>query len=192
MSYIIPEAQTGFISRRRIADNIILAHELVKSYSGKHISLRCMIKVELQKSYDSVEWAYREHILEGLVFPDKFIKWLMSCVRTVNHTILHNGKTIQPFNALKDKRFKYHPRCGKLHITHLSYADDLVLFARGDTELVKRLHACFLTFSATFGLQANLAISAIYSRGMENKVKEEDDSQCVSAFFYRTTPCIFL
>ncbi|XP_070042550.1 uncharacterized protein [Nicotiana tomentosiformis] len=38
MNCIISEAQAGFSPRRRIADNIILAHELVKSYNRKHIS----------------------------------------------------------------------------------------------------------------------------------------------------------
>lgn len=55
MSYIISEAQAGFVPGRGIADNIVLAHELVKSYNRKHISPRCMIKVDIQKAYDSVE-----------------------------------------------------------------------------------------------------------------------------------------
>lgn len=50
MNCIISEAQAGFSPRRRIADNIILAHELVKSYNRKHISPRCMIKVDIQKA----------------------------------------------------------------------------------------------------------------------------------------------
>ncbi|XP_075080266.1 secreted RxLR effector protein 78-like [Nicotiana tabacum] len=104
MSFIISEAQAGFIPGRRIADNIILAHELVKSYSRKHISPRCMIKVDLQKAYDSVEWAYLEQVLEGLAFPEKFTKWIMVCVRTVNYTILLNGETVEPFNAVRGLR----------------------------------------------------------------------------------------
>lgn len=30
------------------------------------------------------------------------------------------------------QEFNYHPRCGKLKITHLAFADDLMLMARGD------------------------------------------------------------
>ncbi|XP_019242206.1 PREDICTED: uncharacterized protein LOC109222291 [Nicotiana attenuata] len=44
----------------KIADNIILAHELVKAYTRKHISDRCMIKIDLQKACDSVEWSFLE------------------------------------------------------------------------------------------------------------------------------------
>ncbi|XP_070031346.1 uncharacterized protein [Nicotiana tomentosiformis] len=71
MNHIISDSQAGFIPGRRIADNIILAHELDKSYNMKHISPRCMIKVDLQKAYDSVEWIYLEQVLEGLAFPEK-------------------------------------------------------------------------------------------------------------------------
>uniref|UniRef100_A0A0V0I001 Putative ovule protein n=1 Tax=Solanum chacoense TaxID=4108 RepID=A0A0V0I001_SOLCH len=38
ISSVIREAQSGFIPGRKIADNIILATELVKAYQRKHIS----------------------------------------------------------------------------------------------------------------------------------------------------------
>ncbi|XP_019252765.1 PREDICTED: uncharacterized protein LOC109231561 [Nicotiana attenuata] len=63
---IISEAQERFIPGRKIADNIILAHELVKAYRRKHISPRCMMKVDMMKAYDSVEWVYLEQLLEYL------------------------------------------------------------------------------------------------------------------------------
>ncbi|XP_070026605.1 uncharacterized protein [Nicotiana sylvestris] len=87
MAYIISEAHAGFIPGRKIADNIILAHELIKSDGRKHISPRCMIKVDLQKAYDLLEWIYLEQVMEGLKFPKKFI-----------------GESVAPFNAAKGLR----------------------------------------------------------------------------------------
>ncbi|KAH0683028.1 hypothetical protein KY289_020780 [Solanum tuberosum] len=52
---VISEAQSGFIPGRKIANNIILATELVKDYQRKNTSPRCMIKIDLQKAYDSVQ-----------------------------------------------------------------------------------------------------------------------------------------
>ena len=40
---IICDSQAGFIPGRKIADNIVLAHELVKVYTRKHISPRSML-----------------------------------------------------------------------------------------------------------------------------------------------------
>ena len=52
---IICDSQARFIPGRKIVDNIVLAHELVKAYTRKHISPRSMLKIDLQKAYDSVE-----------------------------------------------------------------------------------------------------------------------------------------
>ena len=150
----ICDSQAGFIPGRKIADNIVLAHELVKAYTRKHISPRSMLKIDLQKAYDSVEWDYLEQVMFGLGFPEMFVQWIMKCVKIVNYSIVVNGQTSQSFEAAKglrqgdlmspflfaiameylsrllkglkeDKQFKYHPRCSKLDITHLCIADDL-------------------------------------------------------------------
>ncbi|XP_019265554.1 PREDICTED: uncharacterized protein LOC109243113 [Nicotiana attenuata] len=71
------------------------------------------------------------------------------------------------------KEYKFHPRCGKLNITHLSFADDLLMFARGDSKSVQTLHTCFKQFSAASGLLANLTKSAIYFGGVALNVKVE-------------------
>lgn len=65
-----------------------------------------------------------------------------------------------------DKRFKFHPRCSKLNITHLSFADDLLLFAKGDLASISALNQCFDQFSLASGLQANLAKSFLYFGGV--------------------------
>ncbi|XP_070029243.1 uncharacterized protein [Nicotiana sylvestris] len=80
---IITESQSRFIPGRKVADNLIMAHELVKTYTRKHISPRCMIKVDMQKAYDTVDWRFLEKMLVELHFPQKFIRWVMECVTTV-------------------------------------------------------------------------------------------------------------
>ncbi|KAH0701659.1 hypothetical protein KY285_015937 [Solanum tuberosum] len=104
MPSIICEAQAGFIPGRRICDNIILAQELVQAYIRKHISARCMIKIDLQKAYDSVEWIYLEQVLEELCFPAQFRRWIMQCVTTVNYTVLVNGAPTDSFDVAKGLR----------------------------------------------------------------------------------------
>ncbi|XP_069143402.1 uncharacterized protein [Solanum lycopersicum] len=57
---IICDSQAGFVPGRKIADNLVLAHELVKAYTRKHMSPRSMLKIDMQKAYDLVEWDYLE------------------------------------------------------------------------------------------------------------------------------------
>ncbi|XP_056695658.1 uncharacterized protein [Spinacia oleracea] len=70
---MISNAQSGFIPGRNISDNILLASELVKCYSRKYISPRCMIKVDLKKAYDSIEWPFLKQMLQELGFLSKFV-----------------------------------------------------------------------------------------------------------------------
>ena len=63
---VICDSQAGFIPGRKISDNMLLVHELVKADTRKHISPRSMVKIDLQKAYDSVEWAFLEQVMFGL------------------------------------------------------------------------------------------------------------------------------
>nr|XP_016450082.1 PREDICTED: uncharacterized protein LOC107774930 [Nicotiana tabacum] len=67
---IIYDAQATFITGRKISDNIILAHELVKDYGRKNASPEYMVNIDLQKAYDSVELPYLKQVMSELGFPD--------------------------------------------------------------------------------------------------------------------------
>ncbi|XP_015081362.1 uncharacterized protein LOC107024978 [Solanum pennellii] len=166
----ICDSQAGFIPGRKIFDNILLAHELVKAYTRKHISPRSMLKVDLQKAYDSVEWEFLEQSTQsfdaakGLRQGDPMSPFLFAIAMEYLSRLLKGLKD--------DKAFKYHPKCSKLDITHLCFADDLLLFSRGDLESVKAIQMCFSQFSQASGLQANLNKSSIYCGGVQMEVRQ--------------------
>lgn len=104
MHTIICDSQARFIPGRKIADNIIFTHELVKTYTRKNVSPRSMLKINLQKTYDSAEWTYLEQVMTELGFPNLFTQWVMTCVKTVSYAIIVNGQTSQVFPASKGLR----------------------------------------------------------------------------------------
>lgn len=70
---VISEHQSAFVPGRLIFDNIMLSQELIKGYTRKQISPRCMVKVDIQKAYDSVEWVFLQQMLSELGFPHRYI-----------------------------------------------------------------------------------------------------------------------
>ncbi|XP_059315533.1 uncharacterized protein LOC132066187 [Lycium ferocissimum] len=173
---VITDTQSGFIPGRKVADNVILAHELVKAYTRKHLLSRCMIKVDLQKAYDTVDWGYLEQVLECLGFPYKFIGWVMECVKTVNYSIIINREPTQPFDTARGLRQGdlMSPFLFVVVMEYLSRClDDLLMFAKGDPRLVALLHEQFQIFSAASGLQANMSKSVVYYGGVSDAVKHE-------------------
>ncbi|XP_019235766.1 PREDICTED: uncharacterized protein LOC109216090 [Nicotiana attenuata] len=73
----------------------------------------------------------------------------------------------------KESTFQYHPRCKKLGITHMSFADDLLLFAKGDLESITAMFQYFSQFSEASGLQANLGKSSVYFGGVKQEMKKQ-------------------
>ncbi|XP_073121801.1 uncharacterized protein [Henckelia pumila] len=70
--------------------------------------------------------------------------------------------------------FKYHPRCLPLCITHLSYADDLLLFTLGDRLSTSLMFECLTRFGDMLGVKVNLEKSNIYLAGMN-----ADEKDCI-------------
>lgn len=51
---IISNVQSTFIPGRLLAENVLLAIELVQSYDWKSITKRCILKVDLKKAFDTI------------------------------------------------------------------------------------------------------------------------------------------
>ena len=58
--------------------------------------------------------------------------------------------------------FKFHPRCSKLKLNHLVFADGLMLFCKGDMQSIQTLYQGVQLFSSSSGLVANYSKSGFY------------------------------
>lgn len=67
---------------------------------------------------------------------------------------------------LKENMFHYHPKCKKVGLIHLCFADDLLLFTRGDITSIQQLLDVLDKFAAASRLRANKHKSNIYFGGV--------------------------
>lgn len=64
--------------------------------------------------------------------------------------------------AVTPMGFKYHWKCKDLELTHLFYADDVLLFSIGDIGSVSHLMDCVKKFAVSSGLHPSLTKSTVF------------------------------
>lgn len=199
---LIDSSQAAFVKNRSMIENIFLVQELVRKYARKRSSPRCMLKIDLHKAYDSISWDFLEWMIQSLGFPQQFCNWIMECVSTASFSIVLNGSIYGHFNGQRgirqgdplspylfvlcmeylsrdlkgltnDASFHMHPACTHDHITHLAFADDILLFCRGDMSSIRGLMKCLDHFHSVSGLLINKDKSALFSAGMSPHAVQE-------------------
>ncbi|XP_074300309.1 uncharacterized protein LOC141631549 [Silene latifolia] len=153
------------------------------------------MKVDLRKAYDSIEWQFVEGMLVALEFPRTMINWIMQCLTSPYYSLALNGNQFGFFKGRRGLRqgdpmssllfticleyftrilsvvtqrpdLRFHPMCRKLGLSHLAFADNLLLFCRGDLASVRVLMRAFLSFSEASGLRMNQDKSEMYMHGI--------------------------
>lgn len=145
--------------------NVLLVQELVNGYGRKHLSPRCAIKIDRRKAFDSIDWSFLFDMLVTLNFPAQFIRWIDGCITTPKFSISINGGLMGYFEGQKGLRqgdplspclfvivmevlsqmlnvaasrkfFDFHPKCKRIGLSHLVFADDLLIFTKGNLSSV--------------------------------------------------------
>ncbi|XP_057953981.1 uncharacterized protein LOC131148278 [Malania oleifera] len=89
---IIDPAQAAFIQKGSMVENIYMMQELIRGYARKRVSPRCLLKVDLRKAYDTIDWSFISDLLKHLKFPPMMIRWIMKCISTTTFSVSLNGR----------------------------------------------------------------------------------------------------
>lgn len=73
----------------------------------------------------------------------------------------------------KRREFKFHPRCVALAINHLIFANDLMLFSKGDVQSTMLLKRTLKAFTATSRLEASHAKSVVYFGNVKEEIQNK-------------------
>ena len=76
---VISPTQSAFMPGRLITDNIVVAYECFHTIKNKREGL-CVIKLDMHKAYDRVEWPFLKEIMLRLGFCQEWVNFIMQCV----------------------------------------------------------------------------------------------------------------
>ncbi|XP_072061976.1 uncharacterized protein [Arachis hypogaea] len=143
-------------------------------------------KIDLEKAYDRVDWRFLEATLVRFGFPKATINLILNCVTSSSLAVLWNGNRLQNFNPKRGLRqgdpmspylfvlcmemlacFISHRVSQGLwnpvavsrngpRLSHLMFADDLLLFCKASKAQVIEVMHCLDLFSRASGLKVNL------------------------------------
>ncbi|XP_037497847.1 secreted RxLR effector protein 78-like [Jatropha curcas] len=77
-------------------------HYLKRKTQGKMGKI--VLKIDTSKAYDRVEWEFLQGMMTRLGFSKNFIDLVMTCVTTVEYTILQDGKELSLVNPKRGLR----------------------------------------------------------------------------------------
>lgn len=188
----ISNSQSAFIPGRSLAENVLLATELVEGYKWKTISKMAMLKVDLQKDFDTVNWKFVTSTLHALGFPVSFINLISQCILTTMFSISINGDLCGYFKGTRELRqgdplspylfvlimeffcrmlnesysagkIGFHPKADNPQVTHLAFADDIMVFFDGEKKSLENIAKTLHDFSLWSGLLMNRSKTDLFT-----------------------------
>lgn len=202
---VISNAQSAFIPGRLLLENVLMATELVQGYNWKSISKRSMLKVDLKKAFDSVNWDFLVLILQTLGFPPSFVNLIYQCISTTRFSVSINGElcgyfkgtrgmrqgdplspylfvlAMEVFSQMLYKEFDsdqigYHPTAINPQVTHLAFADDIMIFFDGEYGSLRHISATLETFATWSDLSMNRNKTELFTAGLNTVESTEINS----------------
>ncbi|XP_028778230.1 uncharacterized protein LOC114734750 [Neltuma alba] len=168
MNDLISPFQASFIKGRHIQDNIIIGQEIMHTMKkNKNKKGLMAMKIDLEKAYDRIRWDFLQQVLEETGMDSRSINLIMSCVTSVSYNVLWNDAVNEgkwrPIKVTKNGP----------GISHLLFADDLLLFGVATERQAHCMMECLQNFSRASGELVNKSKSSLtFSPKVDRTIKE--------------------
>ncbi|XP_042006110.1 uncharacterized protein LOC121754885 [Salvia splendens] len=162
-----------------------MIHDIGRKILKRAPSPNLALKLDMAKAYDRVQWPFLLMVLERMGFPSGWVSMIRRCISSCWFLVLVNGSPAGFFQSTRglrqgdplspslfvlaadylsrslDRLVDSHPDMAyravrsSPTISHLSYADDIIIFTRAHREAVERLAHCLDHYSAVSGQMVN-------------------------------------
>jgi len=185
--------QHAFLKGRNIHDAVASTQECLHSMSV-HNSNATIMKIDLQKAFDVLDWGYLQSLLAKIDLNSGPIRWIMARIENINYAVLINGCP-SPFfrverglrqgcplspllfilaidalslhinRAVAVKEYIPVKICKQIYISHNLFVDDVLLFAMLSKVTWLCIKSIMDRFQKASGLAINKAKSILYHNG---------------------------
>lgn len=171
-----------------------------------------LLKLDLEKAYDRIRWDFLEDTLIAAQLPQNWRDWIMTCVKGPSMTVLWNGEKTDPFTPSRGLRqgdplspylfvLCLERLCHQIEfsvaqkdwkpislsrggpkLSHVCFADDLILFAEASVAQIKIIRKVLEKFCLASGQKVSLEKSKIFfsdnvSRDLASLISNESGIQ---------------
>ena len=90
LAKVISTSKNVFVEGRQIMDAVLIANEVIGSILKRNRGA-ILCKLNIEKTYDNVEWYFLLAVLEKMGFGEKWCRWIKWCLSTTRFSVLVNG-----------------------------------------------------------------------------------------------------